>query len=79
MKDLEDNWKQEGRTSITINIYSSASHLPTKTYETNEKFIQNPAENMKYDILAYFSKKQEYQYRANVVIVTSIGHGPEYI
>jgi hypothetical protein len=67
------------RTSIAINIYSSASHLTNKAYETNEKFTQIAAENMKYDIPAYFSKNEESQNRANVVIITSIVDGPEYI
>ncbi|MEY3238017.1 MAG: hypothetical protein RI883_2118 [Bacteroidota bacterium] len=77
MKDVEDQLK-EGRPNITINIYSSASHVPTKTYETNEKLTQIRAENMKYDIIAYFAKKEEYKNRVNVAIVTAIVDGPDY-
>ena len=68
----------EGRENITINVYSSASHVPTKTYQTNENLTKIRAENMKYDLIAYFQKKPEYKDRVNVVIVTTLVQGPEY-
>lgn len=77
VKDVEAQLK-DGRSTITINIYSSASHVPTKTYETNEKLTQIRAENMKYDLTTYFEKKEEYRGRVNVVIVSAIVDGPEY-
>lgn len=83
--DLKDFVKQveqqlkEGRESITINIYSSASHVPTKTYGTNIKLTSIRAENMKYDLIAHFEKKEDYKGKVNVVIVTRIVQGPEYI
>ena len=70
---------KEGRESITINIYSSASHVPTKTYGTNIKLTSIRAENMKYDLIAHFEKKEDYKGKVNVVIVTRIVQGPEYI
>jgi len=73
-KQLED-----GREEITINIYSSASHVPTRTYGTNEKLTQIRAENMKYDLIAHFEKEEEFKGKVNVVIVTSIVQGPEYV
>jgi len=69
---------EEGRSSITINIYSSASYVPTKTYGTNEKLTQIRAENMKYDLIAYFEKNEDFKGKVNVVIVTTIVQGPEY-
>lgn len=72
-KQLED-----GRESITINIYSSASHVPTKTYGTNEKLAKIRAENMKYDLVAYFEEFEEFKGKVNVVIVTSKVSGPLY-
>lgn len=69
----------EGRPNITINIYSSASHVPTKTYGTNENLTKIRAENMKYDLIAYFEKREEFKGRVNVVIVTTVVQGPEYI
>lgn len=68
----------DGRESITINIYSSASRVPTRTYETNDKLTKIRAENMKYDIMNYFEKESKYKDKVNVVIVTTIVQGPEY-
>lgn len=78
VKDVEKQLK-EGRTNITINIFSSASHVPTKTYETNEKLTQIRAENMKYDLSTHFEGKSEFKGRVNVVIVSAIVDGPDYV
>jgi tetratricopeptide (TPR) repeat protein len=78
VKEVEKQLK-EGRTRITINVYSSASHVPTKTYETNEKLTQIRAENMRYDLSTYFEGIPEYTGKVNVVIVTAIVDGPEYV
>ena len=69
---------EEGREEITINVYSSASNVPTKTYGTNEKLAKIRAENMKYDLVAYFEDFEEFKGRVNVVIVTSKVSGPAY-
>lgn len=69
---------EDGRPSVTINIYSSASHVPTKTYETNEKLTQIRAENMKYDLMSYFDQNPALKGKVNVVIVKAIVQGPEY-
>ena len=68
----------DGREEITINIYSSASYVPTKTYETNENLTKIRAENMKYDLIAHFEKKEKFKGKVNVVIVTAIVDGPAY-
>jgi hypothetical protein len=78
VKEVEAQLK-EGRPSITINVYSSASHVPTKTYETNEKLTTIRAENMKYDISTYFESQPEFKGKVNVVIVSAIVDGPEYV
>lgn len=70
-KDLKD-----GRKSITINIYSSASQVPTKTFGSNENLAKVRAENMKYDLINDFKKK--YANKVNVVIVSSKVDGPAY-
>lgn len=69
---------EDGRPNITINIYSSASHVPTKTYGTNENLTKIRAENMKYDLIARFEKKEKFKGRVNVVIVSTVVQGPEY-
>jgi hypothetical protein len=78
VKEIEQQLK-DGRPSITINIYSSASHVPTKTYESNEKLTQIRAENMKYDLVAHFEGKDQFKGKVNVVIVSAIVDGPEYV
>ncbi len=77
VKEVEEQLK-DGRETITINIYSSASYVPTTTFGTNEKLTKVRAENMKYDLIAYFNKKDEYKGKVNVVIVTTVVQGPEY-
>jgi tetratricopeptide (TPR) repeat protein len=78
VKEVEAQLK-EGRPSITINVYSSASHVPTKAYSSNEKLATIRAENMKYDIATYFESKPEFVGKVNVVIVSAIVDGPEYV
>lgn len=77
VKEVESQLK-DGREKITINVYSSASQVPTKTYETNENLTQIRAENMKYDLSTYFESKKEFAGKVNVVIVSAIVDGPEY-
>tara|TARA_B110000285_G_scaffold144403_1_gene161300 strand:- start:1973 stop:3484 length:1512 start_codon:yes stop_codon:yes gene_type:complete len=76
VKDVS-NQLAEGREKITINIFSSASHVPTKTFGTNEKLAQKRAENMKYDLIAYFEKKGLIE-KVNVTIVKVEVQGPAY-
>ncbi len=68
---------EEGRDKITINVYSSASQVPTKTYGSNEKLAEMRAENMKYDLVEYFTKKGMAD-KVNVVVVESKVQGPAY-
>lgn len=77
VKEVEKQLK-DGREKITINIYSSASKVPTRTYETNDKLTLIRAENMKYDLMNYFEKESDYKDKVNIVIVTTVVQGPEY-
>lgn len=78
IKDIENQLK-EGRPSLTINIYSSASHVPTKTYDNNEMLTTLRAENMKYDLITHFAKEENFKGKVNVVIVSAIVDGPDYV
>lgn len=69
-KDLEN-----GRQSVTINIYSSASRVPTKTFGTNEKLAQSRADNIKADLEKYFKDSGS---KVTVKIVKVEVAGPEY-
>lgn len=79
VKEVEKQLEEDCRENVTINVYSSASNVPTKTYETNENLTRIRAENMKYDLISYFEQEEELKGRVNVVIVTAIVQGPEYI
>ncbi len=68
----------EGREKITINVYSSASRVPTKTFASNEDLTRARAENMKYDLLSYFQSKSEFKDKVTIVVVSAIVDGPVY-
>lgn len=78
IKEIESQFK-EGRTQITVNVYSSASQVPTKAFASNQRLAEIRAENLKYDILNYFETNPELKGKVNVVIVTAIVDGPEYV
>lgn len=74
VKEVENQLK-EGREKIIINIYSSASYVPTRTYVTNDKLAIVRAENMKKEILEYFKDHSN----VTVEIVQAVVQGPEYV
>lgn len=77
VKEIEKQMK-EGRKVIAINVYSSASTVPTKTYETNEKLSALRAENIKYDIMTYFQSNTRFNEKIVVTIKGSAVSGPAY-
>jgi tetratricopeptide (TPR) repeat protein/flagellar motor protein MotB len=74
---IEDQIKA-GRQSITINIYSSASKVPTKTYGNNEKLAQLRANNFQKQLIDIVHSKLEWKSKVTVKINTVIVDGPEY-
>ena len=77
VKDVDRQFKA-GRNKMTINIYASASKVPTTTYETNENLTKIRAENMKYDLIEYFEGNSLTKGKVVVTIVTATVDGPEY-
>jgi hypothetical protein len=73
LKGIEDQLA-EGRESITINIVSSASQVPTKTFGTNEKLAQTRADNIKAVIEKYFKGND----KVTVEITDVKVQGPAY-
>lgn len=69
---------EKGRNTITVNIYSSASTVPTKAYQSNEELTKMRAENLKYDLITYFEENPAYKGRVNIVITSAIVDGPPY-
>lgn len=78
VESVEEQLRKNSCEEITINVYSSASYVPTKTYKTNENLTKIRAENMKYDLVAYFEQFEEFKGRVNVVIVSALVQGPPY-
>jgi tetratricopeptide (TPR) repeat protein len=77
VKEIEKQLKS-GRKLIAINVYSSASTVPTITYETNEKLSRLRAENIKYDIQNYFQENTQVSDQMTVTIKGSVVAGPAY-
>lgn len=74
-----DTQLADGREKVTIVIESSASFVPTKTFDSNEELAKLRAENMKYDLLNYFDSNETTKGKVNVVISKAIVQGPEYV
>lgn len=77
MKEVEKQL-EEGRKTVTIKVYSSASTVPTNKFKDNNELASTRAENVKYDIVEYVQKNEKFQGRINVVIVESKVDGPQY-
>lgn len=66
-----------GREKVTINIYSSASNVPTTTFGTNEKLAKSRAERIKKEMETYFDQKG-IKKRVTITVVSSVVAGPKY-
>lgn len=66
-----------GREKIKISINSSASYVPTKTYETNDKLAKARANKMEKELNKYFESKGMSS-KVKVVITSAIVQGPPY-
>lgn len=77
LKDIEKQLKSS-TGNVTVKVQSSASNVPTRRYESNQKLADLRAENVKYDIVTYFQEKKNLGNRVNVVIESSMVGGPSY-
>lgn len=69
---------KEGRESITVSIYSSASNVPTSTYVTNQNLAHVRAENIKKELSNYFDNNPELKGKVIVIVGSELVQGPEY-
>lgn len=69
---------EEGRTSITVSIYSSASNVPTSTYVTNQNLAHVRAENIKKELTTYFDNNASLKGKVVVIVGSELVQGPEY-
>jgi len=77
MREIERQLS-DGREKVTIQVFSSASKVPTKKYGSNENLAMLRAENVKYDLITHFQSSKKFKDRVNVVIVNYTVEGPEY-
>ena len=66
-----------GRAKVTINIWSSASFVPTKTFGSNDKLARSRANRIKDELNGYFKSKGMSD-KVSVKIVSAIVQGPKY-
>lgn len=78
LDNIEHEIVTNQRNSFTIQIQSSASKVPTKTYSSNEQLAQIRAENIKKELLLYIANNKNIAKKVDVEIVSSIVDGPEY-
>ncbi len=81
LKDFVKEIKQQladGRKKVTITIESSASYVPTKTFNSNDELAKVRGDNMKYDLLDYFESDKETAGKVVVVVTKAIVQGPAY-
>ena len=66
-----------GREKITINIRSSASYVPTKTFGSNDKLARSRANRIKSELETYFAEKGM-KTKVTVKVVSAVVAGPKY-
>jgi hypothetical protein len=74
---IEGQLTTGGREKITINIWSSASYVPTKTFKTNDKLARSRAERIQSELNKYFADKGLSK-KVTVKVVSAIVQGPKY-
>ncbi len=78
LNEIEKQLKESGRKTLTIEIESSASKVPTRKYKNNENLAQIRALNIQKELVAYISNNKELKSKVTVVIKKSVVEGPEY-
>jgi hypothetical protein len=68
---------KDGRNEATIEIYSSASYVPTVVFANNQELSQTRADNIKRDLEAYFAQSK-YKGKVKIVITEVKVSGPAY-
>lgn len=72
-----DQQMKEGRERITIEIYASASKVPTQSFQSNELLAKKRAENIRSGLTSYFSQSQ-YKEQIEFEIREAVVQGPDY-
>jgi hypothetical protein len=69
---------KDPNTMIVFEVYSSASTVPTKTYNTNENLAQLRANNAMLAVMKAFEKDSKLLSRIQVVVKDASVNGPAY-
>jgi len=69
---------KSGRKNITIEIYSSASKVPTKSFSSNQELAEFRDENMKKLLNEFLTKNPNYKSIITLKTVLANVDGPEY-
>lgn len=72
-----DSQLQSGRQQVTIEIYSSASFVPTKTFRDNQELSETRAGNMAASLRTHFDKSP-FKDRVKISVVSALVSGPAY-
>ena len=67
----------EGRESVAIHIFSSASYVPTETFKTNDNLARSRANRIKSELENYFTAKG-YSSQVKIIIDGTVVQGPSY-
>lgn len=76
LNDVEKQLKN-GRPDVVIEIYSSASFVPTVVFKNNQELSETRAQNVKRDLEAHFAQSK-YKGKVTVKIVSEVVSGPAY-
>lgn len=75
-KEIEKQLKA-GRKDMVVEIYSSASYVPTTKFKDNQELSETRANNLKEKIEAHFAKTK-YAGQVQVKVVSAVVSGPAY-
>jgi len=67
----------QGRPMVTITINSSASYVPTTTFQTNDKLAKSRAQQIEKELNQYF-KSKGMDAKVKVQIIAAVVQGPKY-
>lgn len=78
LKSVEDQLAN-GREEVVINIQSSASKVPTKTFKNNIVLAESRGLNIKNELNKYFSDNDDFKNRVKIIVQKTGVNGPNYI
>jgi DNA-directed RNA polymerase subunit F len=75
--DAVEQQLKSGKNKVTIEINSSASYVPTRTFKTNDKLAKSRAEEIERVLNKYFKEKGMNE-KVQVKIASVVVKGPQY-